>query len=457
MLQPDEIQKIQEDFFLSDATLDVDFRLIKLKQLKQTIKFYENDILLALKKDLGKGNFEAFSSEIGLIQLELTHHIRKLKKWTIPRKAKTPVYLFPSKSRVQYQPYGKVLVISPFNYPFMLTLAPLIGAVSAGNVVVLKPSEYASASVDIIEKIITDVFQKEYVQVIKGGVEESTQLLEMRWDKIFFTGSSHVGKIVLEAAAKNLTPVVLEMGGKNPVVVDADANLKIAAKRIIWGKLLNAGQSCVAPDYVFVHVSKEKEFLKYAGDAIKQFYSENPGGNGDFTRIINKNAVQRLSEYLEQSTIYHGGIFETDSNYFSPTVLADVSEDSPIMQEEIFGPVLPVLTFESLDRVLNFIRKKEKPLAAFYFSESRKKQQEFLNKTFSGDAMINDVVVHFTNFALPFGGVGFSGMGSYHGKRSFEVFSHERSVMRTSTWFDLPLRYPPYKRWIYKIIRVLLK
>ncbi len=455
------IEKIihaQDEFFNSHATLDIRLRLQKLKALKTTIKNYESELIEAFQKDMGKGEFEVLSSEIGLVQYELTKHIQNLKKWVTPKKARTPLHVFPSKSLIYRQPYGRVLIISPFNYPFMLTMAPLAGALSAGNVVVLKPSESTTNVASAIEKIISEVFEKKYVTVIQGAAEVSQELLSYRWDKIFFTGSSRVGKIVLEAAAKFITPVVLELGGKNPVIVDEDANLEIAARRIIWGKLLNGGQSCVAPDYLFVHESVRDDFTKLLVKSVKELFSEKPEKNGDFTRVINSAAVHRLSELIKGTTIYFGGDFNADKKYFSPTIITDVSIDSQIMKEEIFGPILPVLSFQNIEDVFDTIRKGEKSLAAFYFSESRKKQEDFLQRTYSGDAMINDVVIHFTNLSLPFGGVGYSGMGSYHGKRSFEVFSHEKSVMKTSTKFDLPLRYPPYnKKWVFKLLRLIFR
>ncbi len=447
----------QQNFFNSHQTLDPGFRKLHLSKLKKVIKSCENEIEQALLADLGKGSFEVFASEIGLVQHELTHHIKNLGKWTKPKRARTPLHAIPAYSYVTKQPYGRVLLLSPYNYPFQLSFTPLIGAISAGNVVVLKPSEFTPLTSAVIEKIIKQVFNEEYVAVLRGGIEVGQELLDQRWDKIFFTGSSRVGKIVLESASKYLTPVVLELGGKNPVVVDKDANLKIAAKRTIWGKLLNAGQSCVAPDYLFVHSDVKHEFLKLMVEAIEQLYSNLPDDKSDYTKIVNGEAIGRLSKLIENEHVYYGGEFDTGGRYFAPTILTDVTFDSTVMKEEIFGPVLPVISFTNIDEVISFIRNGEKPLAVFYFSEDKKNQKNFLLKTYSGDAMINDVVIHFTNFSLPFGGVGFSGMGSYHGKNSFNVFSHKRSVMKTSTIFDLPLRYPPYKKWVFKILRILLR
>jgi len=452
-----DILRKQKQFFSSHTTLDINYRMEHLKKLKQSISFHEKEITEALNKDLGKGEFEAFSTEIGMVQTELSKHIKKMKTWAQPRRVKTPVFAFPSASFIHKQPFGNVLIISPFNYPFMLALSPLIGVISAGNTAIIKPSEFTPATSKMLERIIKNTFEEEYVAVIQGGIETSQDLLAERWDKIFFTGSSRVGKIVLESAAKNLTPVVLELGGKNPVVVDKDANLRVAAHRIVWGKFLNSGQSCVAPDYLFVHNNVKERLLLLIKQSIEQFFCEQPFESNDYTGIINKAAVERLKSLLEGVTIYYGGEISMEKRSFSPTVLTDVSEDSEVMKDEIFGPVLPVLGFDDIYKVIEFINNREKPLSLYYFSENRKKQKEFLKKTYSGDAGINEVVMHFTNLSLPFGGVGYSGMGSYHGKKSFEVFSHERSVIKTTTKLDLPLRYPPYKRSVLKLLRFLFK
>lgn len=452
-----EIINIQQNYFVSRKTLDIGFRKGYLKKLKQSIKSHEGELIDALNADLGKSEFEAFSTEIGMVQAELTKHIKKLKKWARLRRVPTPIFAFPSSSYIHQQPFGRVLVISPFNYSFMLAMTPLIGAISAGNVVVLKPSEFTPNTTAIIEKIVVATFDEGHVSVLQGGVELSQELLAQRWDKIFFTGSSRVGKIVLQAAVKHLTPVILELGGKNPVIVDKDAKLKIAAKRIIWGKLINAGQSCVAPDYLFVHTEVKDKLLLFMKEAIEQFFTERSETNNDFPKIVNEGAMKRLSLLLEGSTVYYGGKYNIQQKHFEPTILTDVNAGSRIMEEEIFGPILPVLTFENIDEVVRFVNEGEKPLSLYYFSENRKKQKGFLQKTYSGDAGINEVVMHFTNLSLPFGGVGYSGMGSYHGKRSFEVFSHQRSVMKTTTRMDLPLRYPPYKKSVLKLLRFLFR
>lgn len=447
----------QQSFFNQHQTQDIGFRIDTLKRLYATIKKYEPELLQALNADLGKNEFEAFTNEVGMALREISFHIRNVKKWARPKRVSTPIYALPSKSYITQKPFGRILIIGPFNFPFMLTIIPLIGAVSAGNVVLVKPSENTPHTSRLIEKVIAESFNRQHVAVIQGGVETSSILLEKRWDKIFFTGSTRVGKIVMEAAAKHLTPVDLELGGKNPVVVDKDANLKIAVKRIIWGKYLNAGQSCVAPDYLFVHESIKEEFLRLTQQTIKAFYSEAPQKNGDFGRIVDAKTVRRIAGLLNNEKIAAGGDSDVENRFISPTIVRDVQPGSPLMKDEIFGPVLPVLSFSHLDEVVDYINKNARPLALYYFSENKKSQCEFLKKTSSGDAGINEVVMHFTNFALPFGGVGYSGMGSYHGKHSFDTFSHRRSVVKNTTLFDIPLRYPPVKKWVLKFMRLLFR
>jgi len=447
----------QQIFFNSHQTLDLNFRKSKLLNLKRVIKDHEKEILDALNFDLGKCEFEAFFTEIGLVQYELTNHIRNLKKWALPKKVSTPLFAFPSASYIYKQPFGKVLIIAPFNYPFMLSFMPLIGAVASGNVVVVKPSEFTSKTAAIIEKIINTVFDGNHVSVVQGGIEISQHLLAQRWDKIFFTGSTRVGKIVMQAAARHLTPVILELGGKNPVVVNKDANLKVAARRIILGKLINTGQTCIAPDYLFVHSDVKEELMVLLKEAIEQFYSENPEESKEYPKIINGSAIERLNELIAGVKIFYGGQVNSSSRHFSPTILTDVTVDSQVMQEEIFGPVLPVLSFENINEVLEFIHRGEKPLSLYYFGEDRKMQNDFLRKTYSGNAGINEVAMQFLNLSLPFGGVGFSGTGTYHGKRSFDAFSHERAVIKTTTKIDLPLRYPPYKNVVLRLMHFLFR
>lgn len=456
-LQAEILLQQHDKFFKTGKTLDVRFRIETLKLLKKNIEIHEGEITLALKNDFGKSEFESVTNETSLVINEIKSHIRNLKKWSALKRVKTPLYLFPSKSGIQRQPLGNVLIISPFNYPFMLALMPLTGAVSAGNTVVLKPSELTPATSAVISKIIRQTVSDDYITVVEGGVEETQQLLAQRWDFIFFTGSTRVGKIVMEAAARNLTPVVLELGGKNPVVVDRDANPEIAAQRIVWGKILNGGQSCVGPDYVFVHEELKERFLACLKKSIENMLPGNIENNPDYCRMVSQRSVERLAELMSGSKIFTGGNYNVEKCFFEPTVITDIPENSRALGEEIFGPLLPVLTFNDLGELLKTFREQEKPLSIYYFSENRKKQKKFILETFSGDVSINDTVIYLTNLNLPFGGVGHSGMGNYHGKRSFEIFSHERSVFITPTLFDIPLRYPPYAKWKLAIIKWFLR
>ncbi len=451
------ITENQQNFFNSNQTLDLNFRKSKLVQLKRKIKEHETEILDALNSDLGKCEFEAFFTEIGLVQYELSNHIKNLRKWARPKKVATPLFEFPSSSYIYRQPLGRVLVIAPFNYPFMLAFMPLIGAVAAGNVVVVKPSELTAKTAAVIEKIITAVFDPAHVLLVQGGIETSRQLLNQKWDKIFFTGSSRVGKIVMQAAAEHLTPVILELGGKNPAVVDKDANLEVAACRIILGKLVNAGQTCIAPDYLFVHIDVREKLVDLLKAAIEQFYGATPEENKEYPKIINEIAIERLKKILDGEMVFCGGNSDNHLRYFEPTILTDVNVDSPVMKEEIFGPVLPVISFDNIDKVIEYIRNGEKPLSLYYFGENKKNQKDFLLKTYSGNAGINEVAMQFLNLSLPFGGVGFSGMGTYHGRNSYNAFSHERSVIKTTTIIDLPLRYPPFKKAVLQIMRFLFR
>lgn len=379
----------QDAFFRTHKTLNLQFRLNQLKRLKGNIQRLEPEILKALNMDLGKSESEAFLTEIGMVYHELSLHIKKLKSWARPQKVAAPLITFPSKSHIQKQPYGKILIISPFNYPFSLAIMPLLGAISAGNVVVLKPSEYTIKTSEILEKLVTETFDEEHVAVVQGGIEESTKLLAQRWDKIFFTGSTKIGKIILEAAAKHLSPVVLELGGKNPVVVDKDANLKVAARRIVWGKLINAGQTCIAPDYLYVHETVKAEFLEQLVITIQEFVSENPITSTDYPSIVNKAALARLEGLLKNAEVYFGGKVDREKLYLSPTILTHVSHNDPVMQDEIFGPILPVFSFSSLTEVIGFVNSGEKPLAAYYFGENKNSQKEFLNPALQ-DSLFGD-------------------------------------------------------------------
>jgi len=453
-----DILKKQDEFIKSFQPRDIKFRVSQLKKLKQAVKDNEQLIYDALWADLKKSVHESYTSELGLFYNEISLHIKKLRKWAQIKKVYTPLSCFPSTSAIQHIPFGRVLIIGAFNFPFQLNMVPLVGAISAGNTVVLKPSEHSHHTSAAMAKIINNTFNKEYIRVVEGDIETNKELLKQRWDMIFFTGSPRVGKIVMEAASKFLTPVVLELGGKNPVIVDKECNISVSAKRIAWGKFLNAGQSCVAPDYLLIHEDIRDRFLAEFKKHLEKFYTINPERSNDLSRIRSKTAFARLKKLMESGTIYFGGVVNEEDDYISPTILTDVNPDSPVMQDEIFGPILPVLTFSEFDEAIDFINSREKPLSAYLYSSNRKNKNRFLQQTSSGDAAINDSVTYFVNHKLPFGGIGYSGMGGgYHGKHTFEVFSHKRSVYKTTTKIDLPLRYPPYVSWVLKIIKFLLK
>lgn len=447
----------QRDFFNSFKTRDTVFRLDQLKKLRTAIRTHEEEIYEALGKDLNKSRFESYVTELGIVQREIALHIRKLTRWSRPERVSTNQLIhFWSTSKVVKEPYGLVLIMAPWNYPFLLIMGPLIGAMSAGNCVALKPSEFAPNTSEVIRKIINATFPSDYISVHSGGMEINQEMLLQRWDYIFFTGSDRVGKLVMAAASRHLTPVTLELGGKNPCIVDRDANLNRAAARIVWGKLINGGQTCIAPDYLFVHRQVKEELLGLIKQNITRFYGTNARESSDYVRIITAAKTERLSDLLKGMEIWFGGDINFAERYLSPTILVNVKPDDAVMQEEIFGPILPVMEFESLTDVITFVNARPKPLALYYFSGNNEQQQRMLKETSSGGAAINDVIVQFASESMPFGGVGNSGMGGYHGKFSFDTFTHRKSVMKKVNWIDVPLRYPPYRnlglvKWIYRI------
>ena len=443
----------QREFFNTQETKKITFRINALKKLRQAIKSQENTLNKAIWTDLHKSPYEFYLTETSIILQEIDYHIHHLNKWSKPQKAKTPFTLFPSKSYTLHEPFGIVLIIAPWNYPLQLLINPLIGAISAGNCAILKSSPYAPATSAALKKIITTHFEDKYIALVEGGRETNQQLLNQRFDYIFFTGSPALGRIVMEAAAKNLTPVTLELGGKSPCIVDKSADIHTAAKRVIWGKLINAGQTCIAPDYLLVHQDIKKQLLETLQNYIKIFFGNNPETSPDFGRIINEKAMQRLLKLLENGKIIEGGKFDLEKRYIAPTIIDEITPDSPIMQEEIFGPLLPVMTFNDLDQVIQFINQREKPLALYYFG-SRREAKKILQQTTSGGICINDTLMHIANPYLPFGGVGNSGLGKYHGQYSFECFSNKRAVLISRTWFDIFLKYPPYRN--LKLLKKLL-
>ena len=451
------IFKNQKEFFESGKTINVDYRIKNLKKLNDIIKKNEDKILNELKKDLGKSNFEGYVTEVGILYDDINFHIKNVKKWSSEEKRKSPIVYYPSKSYIYKEPYGVTLIIGPFNYPFQLVIAPLIGAISAGNTAIIKPSENSRNIALLLEKLINENFPEGYLRVVNplGGKETVSLLLDKPFDYIFFTGSVRVGKLVMQKAAQHLTPVTLELGGKSPCIVDSDAKLKLAAKRIVWGKFLNAGQTCVAPDYLCVHKSVKDELLKLIINEIRVQFGENVRNSEDYPRIVNKSSLERLSGYLNDGKIYYGGNIDEDNLYMEPTLIIKPDLNSPLMSDEIFGPILHILVYEDLDNVIKFINHREKPLALYYFSESKKKIKYVLTSTTSGGVTINDTIIHVANPNLPFGGVGNSGVGKYHGKESFETFTHNKSVMKRGTFIEFNIRFAPYKNKLNLVKRIM--
>jgi aldehyde dehydrogenase (NAD+) len=441
----------QRSFFDSNQTKNIEFRITQLKKLKAIILANEEKICKALYQDLHKSKEEAYLTEIGIVISEINYHIKKLKKWKSKR-VSSPLSLFPSSSKIIYEPLGVVLIIAPWNYPFQLLINPLIGAISAGCCAVLKPSPDAPETERMVTELINNSFPSNYIQAISGGIEIHQALLKERFDLIFFTGSQRVGKIIMQAAAEHLTPVVLELGGKSPCIVDKDANLSISARRIVWGKFVNAGQTCIAPDYIFVNESIKEQLIEKIKENLNVFFGQNPQTSDFFGRIIHERSFDRLIRYAQEGNIRYGGITDKTDKYISPTIIDDVKPHFSIMQEEIFGPLLPIMTFTSINEPIEFIKKNEKPLALYFFGNQN--TDKVLNETSSGGACINDTLIHIVNHNLPFGGVGNSGIGKYHGKESFLIFSNTKGIVKTPTWIDLPLKYVPYKyfKWVKKLM-----
>ena len=446
-----EIRERQGRFFRSGATLDVKWRLERLRAFEAAVREWEKPLCEALWTDLHKSYEEAYLTEISILLAEIREHIHKLKRWSRPRRKATPLKMFPSRSRILSEPLGTALIIAPWNYPVQLLLAPLAGAISAGCTAVLKPSPYVPDVSATLQRMVEETFSNEYVAVVQGDRSVNTALLEERWDLIFFTGSPALGRTVMQAAAKNLTPVVLELGGKSPCIVDKDADLKVAAKRIAWGKSLNAGQTCIAPDYLMVHSEIKELFLKELQGAFKELLGEDPKESRHYVRIVRDKAFDRITGYFKDGDIVSGGRADKAERYIEPTVLDNVAADSPVMTEEIFGPVFPVVTFKDLDEAVGFVNGREKPLALYYFGSQG---ERVMRGTSSGGACVNDTIMHIANGRLPFGGVGNSGLGSYHGKRSFDAFTHYKTVISTPTWLDLPFRYMPYR--FFKAVKRIL-
>ncbi|HDJ4655132.1 TPA: aldehyde dehydrogenase [Staphylococcus aureus] len=443
-------------FFNTQQTKDISFRKEQLKKLSKAIKSYESDILEALYTDLGKNKVEAYATEIGITLKSIKNARKELKNWTKTKNVDTPLYLFPTKSYIKKEPYGTVLIIAPFNYPFQLVFEPF--AIAAGNTAIIKPSELTPNVARVIKRLINETFDANYIEVIEGGIEETQTLIHLPFDYVFFTGSENVGKIVYQAASENLVPVTLELGGKSPVIVDETANIKVASERICFGKFTNAGQTCVAPDYILVHESVKDDLITALSKTLREFYGQNIQQSPDYGRIVNLKHYHRLTSLLNsaQMNIVFGGHSDEDERYIEPTLLDHVTNDSAIMQEEIFGPILPILTYQSLDEAIAFIHQRPKPLSLYLFSEDENATQRVINELSFGGGAINDTLMHLANPKLPFGGVGASGMGRYHGKYSFDTFTHEKSYIFKSTRLESGVHLPPYKGK-FKYIKAFFK
>ena len=437
-----DIIRQQRDFFATGKTKDVDFRIEQLKNLKSAIASNQSRIVDAVKADLNRPEYEAYF-EIAAIA-EVNYAIKNVKSWAKPKKVPTSIDQFPASARIYPEPLGVVLIIGPWNYPFQLMISPLVGAIAAGNCAILKPSEIASHTSEVVADMISKTFDPAYIAAVEGGVETSQQLLAEKFDHIFFTGGTKIGKIVMEAAAKHLTPVTLELGGKSPCIVDSDIQLEYTARRIAWGKFINAGQTCIAPDYLLVDKKVKPALMQAIKAALHEFYGDDPQKSPDYSRIINQHHLKRLAEFIKDGEIVAGGKTNAEDKYIAPTVIDKVSWDSPVMQDEIFGPILPVLEYEELGNAIAQINARPKPLALYLFSKDKEKQQRVLRETSSGGVCINDTVMQVGVTTLPFGGVGDSGIGSYHGKASFDTFSHQKSVLQKSFLLDLKWRYAPY-------------
>ncbi|MFZ4707227.1 MAG: aldehyde dehydrogenase family protein [Bacteroidales bacterium] len=457
-MEKEEIRRLieaQRNYFASGKTLDINFRIETLKKLRSLIILHESEIVDALWKDFHKPEFEVIATESRFVIKELNYTISKLKNWAKQKRVRTPIVHFLSHSYVLPQPYGQVLVLSPWNFPFQLAFMPLVGAISAGNCVILKVSRQVPNVAALMKKILGE-FPRELVAIVDGDHTTSDYLLDQKFDYIFFTGSPKVGRYVMEKASVNLTPFSLELGGKNPCVIAADARLDYAAKRIAWGKFINCGQTCVSPDYLLIDRKVKDQFLGLISEEIKTFYGDNPETSNDFARVISPESVQRLAELMKCGQIVSGGRSDPATRYVEPTIIQDVKPGDPIMQEEIFGPVLPVIDFENIDEVYSIIEQNPKPLATYLFSRNKKLIREFIWRTQSGSTSINETVMQIASPYLPYGGIGSSGIGRYHGKKSFETFSNMRSVLVKSNLLDVWLRYPPYSKLKTRIVSFLM-
>ncbi|MFL0245782.1 aldehyde dehydrogenase [Candidatus Clostridium stratigraminis] len=446
-----------KEFFETGETKSIDFRITQLKKLKFVIKDNEELIMEALKMDLNKSQFESYAAEVGYLYDSISYFIRNLKKWVKVKKVKTPIIHFGSKSYIYPEPYGTVLIIGPFNYPFQLLMEPLVGAIAAGNCIVLKPSEFTPNVSKLIGKLIKENFNEKFIRVIEGGIDITSALINAPFDYIFFTGSVKVGKIVMKAAARNLIPVTLELGGKSPCIVNEDANLNVAAERIAWGKFMNVGQTCVAPDYVLVHKNIKEHFIKKIIEKVKDFYGYDPMNSEDYGRIVNESHMRRLIDLIDIDKVVLGGKYDINERYMAPTILDNVTLKDKVMEEEIFGPILPIIEYEDIKEAIKLINKRDKPLALYLFTENKLIQKTVEENVSYGGGCINDTMTHLVTPYLPFGGVGPSGVGSYHGYKSFETFSHMKSILKKSTKININFIYPPYNNDKLKLLKKAMK
>ncbi|CAL1521401.1 aldehyde dehydrogenase [Chitinophaga sp. MM2321] len=455
--QVSQLYKAQQGYFESGVTLPYAFRKAQLKRLRKGIEKFESRIMEALHQDLHKHAMEAYASEIGFLYEEIDYMLANLKQWMEPEIVTSPFVTYPSSSRVYREPLGLTLIISPWNYPFMLLISPLAGAMAGGNCAILKPSELAPHTAAVTAAMIKETFDPAYITVVEGdGSEAIPALMQFRFDHVFFTGSIAVGKKIMEMAVPHLTPVTLELGGKSPCVVDEKVNITVAAKRIIWGKFWNAGQTCVAPDYLLVHHKVKDALVAALKETIVSFFGEDPAASKDYARMINTRRFDTVSAYLDEGQILHGGQTDRDNLYIAPTLLDDVEWSDPVMQEEIFGPVLPILTFTELPQAIQAIRQHPYPLALYVFTKSKKTEKMLIEQVRFGGGCINNALVHLTNPELPFGGAGYSGMGQYHGRYSFDTFTHQKGMLKTGTWLDVPVKYPPFKNKL-KMLKLIMK
>lgn len=452
-----DILKEHRDYFDTQETKNIDFRIMQLQKLKKAIKDNEKLVMEALYKDLHKSEFEAYATEIGILYESIGYITKNLKKWARAKKVKTPLVHLGSRSYIHAEPYGTVLIIGPFNYPFQLVFEPLIGAISAGNCAVIKPSKFTPNVSRIISKIVSETFDTKYIRIIEGGRETTSALINSPFDYIFFTGSINVGKVVMEAAGKNLVPVTLELGGKSPCIIDKAANLEVAAERIAWGKFMNVGQTCVAPDYILVHESVKKEFISKLIEKVKVFYGDDAKISKDYGRIVDERQVNRLIGLIDKNKVVYGGNYDIKSLYIEPTIMDNITFEDKVMEDEIFGPILPIIEYKDIKEAINKINSRPKPLALYIFTENKEVEQKVLGSVSFGGGCVNDTVTHLANPNLPFGGVGNSGLGSYHGQKSFEVFSHMKSVFKKTTRIRLKFIFPPYTKEKISLLRRAMK